>query len=346
MELGGLSPDDRIQPERKRTSSATQAATRTISRMFIRRASRTLLAAIVALPLLVPGVADAAVRTGCPTADRPQPLRQLLHYNHGYGVVDVETATAIEESAYLREFANFEVRTTTGADGVTWTGRYLLGRMTYLEMFGIGDLPGQDGSLGSTGVALSTECAGDLAKVTERLHDLGVTDPDEFTQTRDFGDGVPVPWFDAMYTTDQYDRFGAWAMEYRTEYFADPRSKTEPPNHPGDVGRERYLSDAYRDHHLRDITSIRLAVTAQDLAKTVPMLRAGRFTVIQVPGRGVIAVGGTTTIRLDVVPLEQVGLRRVEMSLNRPVPYRHEERIGNSTLVVGPLRAVWTFPAP
>jgi hypothetical protein len=31
------------------------------------------------------------------------------------------------------------------------------------------------------------------------------------------------------------------------------------------------------------------------------------------------------------------------MSLNRPLPFRHEETIGNSTLVVGPLRAVWTF---
>lgn len=32
------------------------------------------------------------------------------------------------------------------------------------------------------------------------------------------------------------------------------------------------------------------------------------------------------------------------MSLNRPVKDRHVERIGNSTLTVGPgSRAVWTF---
>lgn len=170
-------------------------------------------------------------------------------------------------------------------------------------------------------------------------------DPVTFRQTRDFGDGVPVPWFDAVFTSAQYDAFGAWGMEYLPEYFADPRSNTEPASFPGGVGRERYLSDRYRDHLMRDVTSIRLGVTAHDLAGTVPLLRAGGFTVREVPG-AVVAQGGGTTIRLDAVAREQAGLRRVEMSLNHPVAYRHEEHIGHSTLVVGPGdRAVWTFGA-
>jgi len=270
--------------------------------------------------------------------------RQLLFYNHSYGVLDRETADAIEHSDYLREFANFEVRTTTGTGGQTWTGRYLMGRESYLELFGVGDLAGQDGAFGSAGLGLSTEQAGDLATVTERLKSEGVADPIEFLQTRDFGDGVPVPWFDAILTDTQYDAFGAWAMEYRPEYFADPRGKTEPPSSPGDVGRERYLSDDYRTHLMRDVTSVRIAVTAADLAETVPLLRAGGFTVKNVSGGGVVAEGGGTSIRFDVVPHEQVAYERVEMSLNRPVKDRHVEQIGNSTLTVGPgSRAVWTF---
>jgi hypothetical protein len=277
-------------------------------------------------------------------ADRPVSERQLLFYNHAYGVLDRETADAIEHSAYLRDFANFQVRTTTGAGGVTWTGRYLMGRETYLELFGVGDLPGQDGSFGSAGMGVSTERAGDLAAVTERLREQGVAEPVEFRQTRDFGDGVPVPWFDAVFTTTEYDAFGAWGMEYLPEYFADPRSNTEPAGHPADVGRERYLSDGYRDRLMRDVTSVRLAVTARDLAATVPLLRAGGFVVRPVAGGGVLAKGGGTTIRFDVAPRDHVGLRQVEMSLNRPVGHRHDERIGRSTLVVGPgVRAVWTF---
>lgn len=288
------------------------------------------------------GVASAAqAQEGQP----PSPERQLLYYNHAYGVLDRETADAIEHSAYLREFANFQVRTTTGAGGQTWTGRYLLGRETYFELFGAGDLPGQDGVIGAGGMGVSVERAGDLATVIQRLRDQGIADPVEFSQTRDFGDGVPVPWFEAVFTTDQYDAFGAWGMEYRPEYFADPRSNTEPANYPGDVGRERYLSDLYRDHLMRDVTSIRLAVTARDLANTVPLLRAGGFAVRSVADGGVVAHGGGTTIRFDAVAREHAGLRQIEMSLNRPVPHRHEERIGHSTLAVGPgARAVWTFP--
>ncbi|MFD5627573.1 DUF5829 family protein [Streptomyces sp. NPDC127072] len=299
---------------------------------------------VMALAAALAGAVGSGASTARAEGNGPSSDRQLLFFNHAYGVLDRETADAIEHSDYLREFANFQVRTTTGAGGQTWTGRYLMGRETYLELFGVGDLPGPDGAFGAGGMGVSTERAGDLAVVTERLPDLGIADPIEFLQTRDFGDGVPVPWFDAILTTERYDAFGAWAMEYRPEYFADPRGNTEPPNYPGDVGRERYLSDDYGDRLMRDVTSIRIAVTEGDLADTVPLLRAGGFTVRSVAGGGVVAKGGGTTIRLDAVPREQAGLRQIGLSLNRSVKYRHDERIGRSTLVVGPgARAVWTF---
>ncbi|ATL30110.1 hypothetical protein KY5_5092c [Streptomyces formicae] len=309
--------------------------------MLLRRVLRVVMVVALALVGAVQGSATVQADEGTPPSGR-----QLLFYNHAYGVFDRETADAIEHSTYLREFANFQVRTTTGSDGQTWTGRYLMGRETYLELFGVGDVSGPDGTLGSAGMGVSTERAGDMATVLARLRDLGVEKPVEFRQTRDFGDGVPVPWFDAVFTTDQYDAFGAWGMEYRPEYFADPRSGTEPAAFPGDVGRERYLSDGYRDHLMRDVTSIRLAVTPRDLANTVPLLRAGGFQVSSVPGDGVVARGGGTTIRLEPVPRERAGLREVGMSLNHPVK-RHVERLGDSTLTVGPgARAVWAFPSP
>lgn len=306
--------------------------------MRIRGVARPVLAVVVAVPLLAAGVADSRA-DGLPG--------RLLQFNHAYSVLDPATADAIEHSSYLRRFANFELRTTTGAGGQTWTGRYLLGRETYLELFGAGDLPGPDGKPGAGGLGLSTEVADDLTEVTDELHGEGVSHPIEFSQTRDFGDGKPVPWFDSVFTTQHYDAFGAWAMEYRPEYFADPRSKTEPADHQDDVGRERYLPDTYRRHLMRDVTSIRIGVTARDLANTVPLLRAGDFTVVPRPDGGVMAHGDDTSIRFDVVPRNQIGLRQIEMSLNRPLGYRHEERLGRSTLVVGPFKkAVWTFGSP
>ncbi|GAA1587113.1 hypothetical protein GCM10009678_82030 [Actinomadura kijaniata] len=310
--------------------------------MLMRRTLRAVTALTVTLAVAVTG----SVGGGTATARADEAQSQSLFYNHAYAVVDKETADAIENSDYLRRFANFEVRTTTGG-GMTWKGRYLYGRETYIEFFGEGDLPGQDALFGSSGMAVSTENAGDLVKVTDRLKALGVTDPAEYRQTRNFGDGVPVPWFDTIRTTgDQYDAFDAWAMEYLPEYFADPRSKTEPASRPGDVSRERYLPDTYRDRMMRDVTALHLAVPQRDLANTVPLLKAGGFAVQTLPG-GIVALRGGTRIQLDAVPRERAGLRRVEMSLNQYLDHRHEERIGRSTLAVGPgARAVWTFDGP
>ncbi|WP_055526793.1 DUF5829 family protein [Streptomyces graminilatus] len=296
----------------------------------------------VALAAAVQG--GAALAAPAREKQPPSSEGQLLYYNHTYGVLDRETADAIEHSAYLRKFAAFQVRTSSGSGGETWTGRYLTGRETYLELFGVGDAPGPDGTLGCAGTALSTERAGQQAAVIERLRAEGVTDPVKAHQTRDFGDGVPVPWFDSVFVTLQYDAYGTWAMEYRPEYFADPRSNTRPAAFPGDVSRERYLPDLYRDRLMRDIVAVRLAVTARDLASTVPLLRAGGFAVRSVADGGIVAKGGGTTLRYDVVAREDAALRQVEMSLNRPVFHQHEERLGRSTLTVGPgARAVWTF---
>ncbi|MFK4067145.1 DUF5829 family protein [Streptomyces sp. NPDC029674] len=303
------------------------------------------MALVVALAAALAWVGGGSAWAAPPGEEEPSHGRQLLFYNHAYGVLDRETADAIEHSDYLREFANFQVRTTTGSDGQTWTGRYLLGRESYLELFGVGDLPGKDGEFGATGMAVSVERDGDLATVRERVRAQGIT-PADFLQTRDFGDGVPVPWFDGFFViaANQYDSFGTWAMEYRPEYFADPRSKTEPPSHPGDVGRERYLNDDYRKHQMRDVTSLNLAATPRDVASTVPLLRAGGFVVRPLPGDGAVATRGGTTIRLDATTRDEAGLREVRFSLNDPVKQRHVERIGRSTLTVGPgSGAVWTF---
>jgi hypothetical protein len=272
--------------------------------------------------------------------------QQLLYFNHAYGVLDRATADAIEHSTYLRDFANFEVRTTTGSQG-SWTGRYVYGRETYVELFGIGDLPAPDGEFGSGGMGVSVERTGQLPTVIERLKQQGIDKPLTGTQIRDFGDGTPpLPWFDYVFTTGEYDKFGAWGMEYKPEYFTDPRTgKTEPAEFPGDISRERYLPDTYKDHLMRDVTRVRFAVTARDLANTTPLLKAGGFTVRTIPG-GVVATCGGTTLQFDSVPVGEVGLRTIEFSLNHPVASAHREQLGRSTLAVGPgALAVWTFPS-
>ncbi len=264
----------------------------------------------------------------------------LLAFNHAWAMVDQETADAIEHSDYLGRFA--DRRISTGNDGTnTWTGRYLLGKETYLEFFGPGDAPGA--FVGDTGLAVSADDDGDLATATANLRTLGV-DPVEFTQVTDLGDGVPIPWFDVLYTSDDYDTFFAWAMEYRDEFLEDPRLTFPPAAYEGDVSRDRYNRDRYLDHQMRDVVGVQIATTAADIDKMVPLWRAGGITIRELKNGSVLAFDGMTTIHLLPAPAEEAGVRHVVLALNEPAEEPHTEIIGSSTLQVGPgAYALWTF---
>ncbi len=294
--------------------------------------------------LVAAAIASLVITTGASAApahaaeeERPDPL---LAFNHSWAMLDRETADAIEHSEYLGQFA--DRRINTGNDGTsTWTGRYLLGKETYLEFFGPGDAP--DAVAGDTGLAVSADKDGDLAVATDNLRKL-VADPVEFTQVTDLGDGNPIPWFDVTYTTATYDTFFSWAMEYREEFLDDPRLSFPPAAYEGDVSRDRYNRDRYLDHQMRDVIGIQIATTAEDIEKMVPLWRAAGITIRVLKDGGVLAFDGMTTIRLLPVPAEEAGLRNVIFALNEPAEEPATETIGNSTLHVGPgAYALWTF---
>ncbi|MEI7057661.1 DUF5829 family protein [Nocardioides sp. CCNWLW239] len=299
---------------------------------------RTPLSGIVAAAIAALAIASGPSATPAHADEERQD--PLLAFNHAWAMVDRETADAIEHSDFLGQFA--DRRISTGNDGTsTWTGRYLLGKETYLEFFGPGDAP--DAVAGDTGLAVSADRDGDLATASANLHDLGV-DPVEFTQVTDLGDGKPIPWFDVTYTTATYDTFFSWAMEYRDEFLEDPRLSFPPAAYEGDVSRDRYNRDRYLDHQMRDVIGIQIATTEADIEKMVPLWRAGGITIRVLKDGGVLAFDGMTTIRLLPVPAEEAGVRHVVFALNEPAEEPHTETIGGSTLHVGPgAYALWTF---
>lgn len=283
-------------------------------------------------------------------AERGRPeTAQSVHLNHVYTTVDPLTAQAIRDSEYLRRFANLEVRTTTGTRA-TWTGRYLYGRETYVEFFGpedfsIGDRPAP---IGASGIALSGDRAGANRMLKARLEAAGLDSVVEM-ETRNFG-GQIVPWFEALTAVSQHGDSGAldalvtlWAMEYQPSYFELPQAGKEPAEGSDDaISRERYQSDLYAERMMRDVTYVHLAVTRRDYLRMAPLLEAAGFR-LSGSNDDFLADGDQNDIRFSLVELPSIGLRELRFSLNGPVE-RHVERIGRSTLTVGPgAAAVWTF---
>lgn len=285
-------------------------------------------------------ITATAALTAAPTAAATG-TEQVAYLNHTYTVLERPLADAIAASDYLKRFGVYQERTTSNGQ-ITYTGLYLLGRETYLEMFAAGALPPPDDEVGTTGLALSTDRAGDIDVVTERLRALGA-DPFTFTQTRGF-DGEQIPWFDVTAPVTSYEAGFSWTMEYLPSYFDDPRTGLdEPAERPGDVSRERYLGDDYRTRLMRDVVGVDIALPQADIDAFALTLRAGGFHVRDTPV-GVVAVGRGTVFRLEPSTEAEAGWQRIVFTLNEPAARQHVEHIGDSTLTVGPgAVAVWTF---
>jgi len=277
--------------------------------------------------------------TSCSTPATHDIDSQVAFLNHSFAVVDQTTANAIEQSDYLRRFAVFSIRTTHADGGETWTGRYLMGRKTYLEVFGPKD---GGGDVGTTGIGISPDRVGGLAVLIQRFARTSPSQLETEVRTRQYGQ-EQVPWFNSAHTHEEGDALSVWAMEYFPSFMNDPRSEKKPAKGPNDaISRERYLTDDYLRRMMRDVRLIEISATKRDIALARPMFSAAGFRVNQERDR-LVARDADTTIIVAGTSREAAGIRRVEFVLNAPTT-RHVEYLGRSTLTVGPgTRAVWMF---
>ena len=126
----------------------------------------------------------------------PAPIQ--LGLNHFWAVLDDTTAEAVENSAVLPEFAHFTVQTVAPGDGRKWTGRYLTGQQTYVELFAVRDIeePGMPAVVGSVVIGLGTDNIGGLRDLDARLRSSGLQ-PEMGMQKARIG-GRDVDWFNTV----------------------------------------------------------------------------------------------------------------------------------------------------
>lgn len=262
--------------------------------------------------------------------------------NHVYAVVDDETAEAIKTSHALNEFAYFTVQTIVPGDGRKWTGRYLTGKETYLELFALADLKesGEPGVRGLTVIALGIDRVGGLESLGARLKLSGVSARTTMEKVRR-GD-MDVDWFKLL-EIHSAGPFGIFAMEYAEPFFRFVRNKEAAEGRDDVVSRERFNEDEYRNRQMRDISGVEVGVERDRYKTHEPMLQAAGFRLRE-SGSRLIAEGPDVNLQFVFVGPESIGLRKVDFVLNRSVKERKIETIGNSTLTIGPgTRASWVF---
>lgn len=258
--------------------------------------------------------------------------------NHVYAVLDDDTVQAALAKRSLHAVLGLQTRQLRPDAGPGWTGHYLVGRETYVELFDTTAFHGA--APGITGLAVSTDRAGDLDALADHLAATGAPGMTRSQHSR-MHQGREVPWFTALSPPGPPDRMAIWAMEYLPGIF--DATGSPPPSFVGDVSRRRYNAAVRSRGALRDLTAVELAAPPADVRRAGAMLAAAGWRVVQTDD-GVCAGDGHTVVDLRVAPAHASGLRRLVFAMSGALPRRRTHVLGRSTLVFGTDdRAIWSF---
>jgi hypothetical protein len=261
--------------------------------------------------------------------------------NHFYVVVDSASYRAMQESSFLTgAFAPFEKRTTARNDE-TYTGIYWYGRRTYFEAFE----PDAQGPLGSSGVALGVDGAGESAAV-KAAWTAAFGGADSGPVTRKTETAEPV-WFQMTFAKAA-SGLRIWLMEYDQEFLArwypdltPARGITRPEaldRYVAKIGRQVDRETAV----FKDVTGLVLALEAADRDVLRKHLVAVGWAARE--GNDTLVLEGPEGISLQVAPATagRRGILEATFSVQGK-PASRVETLGAVTLTVGPDQARLRF---
>jgi hypothetical protein len=292
--------------------------------------------------LLVPIALGCAVDPqGDDRIDQPLTSEVPVYLNHALGMQPSATIDALQKNQYLgNAFIDVEVRTTVRPD-VTYTGTYLNGRVTYVELFTVGTL----------GIPRNVF---ELALGTELVHSAEVV---QQKWNAEFGEhetaiplffrrvnGVDVPWFRAVIPawTSTAQSVGLFNEEY-------------VPNPGSTVPRTRLEERAARYQPSKLARDVQAFVFAAPPGE-IDLLRRALVSLgwsAAARDRGFLALspldnGTRRALVVEESAPADAGMLGVVFGLNRRA--QHTEQIGDAVLKVGllgqPVAVLWFAPPP
>ena len=267
-----------------------------------------------------------------------------VYLNHVVIVVDSGTYRAIAGSAVLRDtLASFQERTTAAGGGMTWSGTYLFGKNTYLELFGPG---GVAGPAGSAMIGWGVEEPGSLIRVRAQLASATGRAVDSLVRTRARGT-EEIPWFHAVAVSGAMtgSRFPTWVMEYHAD-FAKRWDPAVPAERNG-ILRWQALAEVYRpERAMLEVRAARVAVDSADQARIEMEARAFGHQVARRPGSaGLVITAPDFRLETEVATERSRGVRAIEMAIEPGRMASGTRTISPGlTVTVSGRTAVWAFP--
>ena len=242
-------------------------------------------------------------------ADQPP-----VFLSHVYLVLDQPSFDALRSSKAVAELADVE-EAHIESGSRSWSGFYVRGHHTYIELFG-SDKPPSGGHLGDSGIGLQVEEAGGDAAVAARLRTFFGDTVETNAVPWGTKEGETLPWFTAVSVKgDDADVLSTWIMEIDPGYLA--------ARHPGDridhpLSREQYLSWKFRpDRPLDDVVGVTVALKPPELTRLRTLLQAVGWSIEQAGG-GFVATG--PDVRVDAKAVNgRAGILELALRLRQSV---------------------------
>ncbi len=244
----------------------------------------------------------------------PEPVDVFL--NHVYVVVDSVTYSDIANSRFIiNEFADFIQTTSSTDDNETWTGTYLSGEKTYLEILNAAQRDNSNASF--CGLGFCTEQEGDIDNLKLLMQDKIDCKVDVVLRKRKAADTV-FPWFKQI-VCDKYRQnyvMDSWIIEYDKDYLKNMMPDASDDYHG--ITRKHYNKRYFDDsRYLKDVIGVTLALDKKNYDALIDKLKIFGYSVVQ---DGVKALCKGEGIEYEIVPaaLGQIGIQKVKFSLLRP----------------------------
>jgi Family of unknown function (DUF5829) len=226
-------------------------------------------------------------------------------------VLDSATARDVAADAFLKDtFASVSQKANVSNDGKRWTGTYLYGERTYLELYEAGPAQGEPGS---SGVALGVEHLGDVARLVMPLADTGA-EATVVLRTVQGPSGAQVPWFyqlRAFYRSDPPSNTSRWVMEYQKDFL-----RTMEPGKDGITRSQLAARFQQKNRLVKDVIGATLALSERETERFVNELQVYGWTVRTTGAKRTATASGTT---LTLIPSAATvkGLTEVRFQLVR-----------------------------
>lgn len=196
----------------------------------------------------------------------------VIEFNHLYVTLDPETLESIAQSEFIsQEFCTIS-KDTVKTDTESWTGTYLRGKHTYLELFPPGGAEGL--RKGFSGIAFNSQQARQIEIVQKKLGSLlGSKQILSYLQVRQTEQGK-VPWFHYLsINPSERQAFASWLMEFHQDYLDYKNIKLIPS---GCFNRAAYLKklDNSETSLFDDISEVHLELTLSEHKDLALLLQA------------------------------------------------------------------------